>query len=74
MSEQPKSIWCNACRMSFPVRSRPLLGNRGGAEPTKCAHDREGKVCCRPFWHLESKKYAVAQVGIEPHRLAEWQT
>ena len=74
MSEQPESIWCNACRMSFPVRRRPLLGNRGGAEPTKCTHDREGKACRRPFWHLESKKYAVAKVGIEPHRLAELQS
>ena len=72
MSEQPKSIWCNACRMSFPVQSRPLWG--GGVETTCCTHEREGKTCRRPFWSFESSKYKVAKVGIEPHRLAEWQS
>jgi len=73
MSE-PKSIWCNACRMSFPVRPRPLIGHPGGAERTLCSHEREAKPCRRPFWSLQSRKYDTAKVGIEPHRLDEWQS
>lgn len=77
MSEQPKSIWCSGCRISFAVRK--IAGWHNGAEHTRCTHRRNGKACDRPFWHgygnqKKDKKYPLARVGIEPHRLAEWQS
>lgn len=62
MSEQPKKITCGKCLMTFKVK-----------RPTERTEQSRCPQCYRAFWH-GTKDNRRASVGIEPHRLPEWQS
>lgn len=66
-----KEVHCEHCFMTFRVGN--VERDCGGVERTQCEHQRHGKRCKRPFWHGTSTRPPRTRVGIEPHRLAEWQ-